>query len=219
MDDVYKSMPVGEIPWNIAEPPEALVRLIKNGTIHPCKTIDFGCGTGNHAIYLGSLGFDVTGVDISPTAVNIAEENTIRKGVKCRFITANALGDFKEVEEIFDFAFEWELLHHIFPEERIKYVENVYKSLSEGGRYLSLCFSENDPQFGGKGKYRETPIGTTLYFSSEDEIRELFHPYYHIEELKTIEVNGKYGPHLAVYAFMTKKEGDRSQKPADRRKR
>ena len=125
MDDVYKNMPIGDIPWNIAEPPEALVGLIKSGIILPCKTIDFGCGTGNYAIYLAGQGFDVTGIDISPTAVKIAEGNAEKKGEKCTFIAADVLGDLQEVKETFDFAYDWELLHHIFPEQRKKYIENV----------------------------------------------------------------------------------------------
>lgn len=65
-------------------------------------------------------GFDVTGVDISPTAVSIAQENAKTKRVRCHFIVADILGDLKEVNETLDFACDWELLHHIFPEQREK---------------------------------------------------------------------------------------------------
>jgi SAM-dependent methyltransferase len=106
----------------------------------------------------------------------------------------------------FDFAYDWELLHHIFPEQRRKYVENVAGLLNPKGHYLSVCFSERDPQFGGSGKYRETPLGTVLYFSSEVELRDLFEPFFHINELKTIQVSGKIAPHLAIYAFMQKRQ-------------
>ena len=102
-------------------------------------------------------------------------------------------------------AYDWELLHHTYPEKRKKYVENVYRILNPRGNYLSVCFSEKDPQFGGSGKYRETPLGTILYFSSENESRDLFEPYFNIKELKTIKISGKFAPHLANYAFMEKK--------------
>ena len=205
IDKIYRNMHPAEIPWNIETPPKALVELVESGKVKTCKTIDLGCGTGNYAIYLANIGFDVTGVDISPTAIKIAKENAKKKGVKINFLVADVLGDLDEVKETFDFAYDWELLHHIFPEKRKKYVENVYRILNARGKYLSVCFSEKDPQFGGLGKYRKTPLGTILYFSSEDELRDLFDPYFNIKELKTIEISGKFAPHLANDVFMEKK--------------
>ena len=99
----------------------------------------------------------------------------------------------------------WELLHHIFPEDRKKYVKNVYKILNPRGKYFSVCFNEKDPQFGGSGKYVKTRIGTVLYLSSEEELRDLFDPWFNIIELKTIEISGKSVLHLANYALMEKK--------------
>ena len=205
MDEIYRRIPKEEIPWNMEEPPKELTALVEGGKVAPCKTIDMGCGAGNYAIYLAGKGFDVTGVDISAAAVKIAEDNAKKKGVICKFTAADLLGELKEVEGTFDFAYDWEVLHHIYPEQREKYVQNVHGKLNPKGCYLSLCFSEKSSQFGGEGKYRETPLGTTLYFSSEEELRGLFEPYFIIEELRTIEVSGKFAPHLAVYAFMVKR--------------
>jgi len=205
MDRIYKNIPLEEIPWNIETPPDALIELIDSGKVKPCKTIDLGCGAGNYAIYLASKGFDVTGIDISPAAIKIAKENAKKRGGKGNFLVADVLGDLDEVRETFDFAYDWELLHHIFTDKRKKYVQNVHKILNPGGKYLSVCFSEKDPQFGGSGKYRETRLGTLLYFSSDDELRELFEQYFNIKELKTIEVTAKFVNHLANYAFMERK--------------
>jgi cyclopropane fatty-acyl-phospholipid synthase-like methyltransferase len=205
MDDIYRKIPPDKIPWNMEEPPEALVELLERGKVRPYKTVDFGCGTGNYAVYLAGMGFDVTGVDISPAAIRMAEETATKKGVNCRFIAADVSGDLSELEETFDFAYDWELLHHLFPEQRKKYIENVHTKLNEKGCYLSVCFSEEDPHFGGSGKYRETPIGTVLYFSTEDELKTLFEPYFHIDELSTVRISGKGDPHPAIRAFMRKK--------------
>ena len=205
IDRIYREIPMEKIPWNIETPPDALVELVKNGKVKPCKTIDLGCGVGNYAIYLSSVGFDVTGIDVSPTAIEIAKKNAKKKkGTKCSFLAADVLGDLEEVKVTFDFAYDWELLHHIFPEKRREYIENVHRILNPRGKYFSVCFSEEDPQFGGSGKYRETPLGTILYFSSEDEIRDLFEPYFNVKELKTLEIVGKFEPHLVNYAFMIK---------------
>ena len=205
MDEIYGRLAPEEIPWIIEEPPRALVDLVEAGDVRPGRAIDLGCGTGNYAIYLASKGLDVTGVDISPTAIRIARENAKNKGVRCDFVAADVLGNLKDVKGTFDFAYDWELLHHIFPEKRKKYVENIYRILNPRGKYLSVCFSEKDPQFGGSGKYRETPLGTILYFSSEEEIRDLLEPYFSMKELMTIEISGKSGPHLACYAFAERK--------------
>ena len=97
-------------------------------------------------------------------------------------------------------------MHHISPEKRQLYVEHVFKLLKPNGRYISVSFSEKDPYFGGQGKIRKTRIGTTLYFSSEIELKELFEPYFEIDELKTIQIRGKPTPHLANYAFMRRKK-------------
>jgi SAM-dependent methyltransferase len=141
----------------------------------------------------------VTGVDSSPAALKIAAENARKQDARCRFIVADLLGDLHEVTGTFGFAYDWEFLHHIFPEDRQVYIRNVHRILKPRATYFSVCFSERDPQFGGTGKYRTTRIGTTLYFSSESELRELVSPYFTIRELKTIEVSGKFGSHVAIY--------------------
>ena len=198
VDKIYRTVPLDNLPWNSVTPPDALVRLVQDGKVRPCRAVDLGCGAGNYAIYLAGLGFEVTGVDSSPMAIKIAEEHAKERGARCRFIVADLLGDLHEVTATFDFAYDWEFLHHIFPEDRAVYIRNVHRILKPVATYFSVCFSEDDPQFGGTGKYRATRIGTTLYFSSESELRELVSPYFTIRELKTIEVSGKFGTHVAV---------------------
>jgi 2-polyprenyl-3-methyl-5-hydroxy-6-metoxy-1,4-benzoquinol methylase len=108
MERIYRKTPLNEIPWNIETPPEVLIRLVESGKVKSCKTIDLGCGTGNYSIYLASLGFEVTGIDISPTAIEIAQENAKKKGIKCHFYIANVLDNFNEIKDTFDFANDWE---------------------------------------------------------------------------------------------------------------
>lgn len=209
MERIYggQIVPVEDIPWNRPEPPELLVELVESGKVAPCKAIDLGCGAGNYAIYLASRGFDMTGVDISPRAIELARENARRRGVACRFVTADLLGELNlsEVGQAYGFAYDWELLHHVYPRQRKRYVANVSALLSPGAKYLSVCFSEEDPQFGGKGKYRATRLRTHLYFSSENELRELFSPHFDILDLRTVEITAETGSHAVIYAFMKKR--------------
>ncbi|HVN72260.1 MAG TPA: class I SAM-dependent methyltransferase [Desulfomonilia bacterium] len=201
---MYKSIPIDEIPWNNEQPPRILVDLVECGKIKPCRCIDLGCGAGNYAIYLSQKGFTVTGIDISPTAISIARENAKKKGAVCDFMVADVLHAEDQILKTFDFAYDWEVLHHVFPKFRKRYVENVHRLLNPGGKYLSVCFSEKDPQFGGKGKYRHTRIGTILYFSSENELKKLFSRYFHVSELKTIEISAKSVSHIANYVLVEK---------------
>jgi SAM-dependent methyltransferase len=205
IDKIYRELSPDRIPWNVVEPPEILVDLVGSGKIKPCRAADLGCGIGNYTVYLAGRGFDVTGIDGSPTAIKLARENAEKKGVACDFIVADVLGDLSGFAGIFDFVYDWELLHHIFPEQRISYVENVRRILKSGGKYLSVCFSERDTGFGGSGKYRETSLGTVLYFSSEKELEALFSMFFTILDLKTVEIKGRFAKHLAVCVFMEKK--------------
>jgi SAM-dependent methyltransferase len=204
MEKIYSSTPMDQIPWNVETPPDILKNLVETEKIKPCKVIELGCGAGNYLIYLSTKGFNPTGIDISPTAINIAKKSAVERGVQCNFIAADVLGDMTEINEQFDFAYDWHLLHHIYPENREKYINNVYRLLKPGGQYLSVCFSEDSPEFGGKGKYRKTPIDTVLYFSSEDEINALLKPVFEIKELKTVNIESKFGSHKTIYAFLKK---------------
>ncbi len=205
MDRIYADLPTGKIPWNRESPPAILRALVEGGTIAPCRAIEFGCGAGNYVIWLASRGFDATGVDFSGVAIGMAARAAARKGVACRFVAADVLGDLAEVRGPFDFAYDWELLHHIFPPDRPKYAANVARLLRAGGRCLSVCFSETSPGFGGTGKYRKTPLDTVLYFSSEAEVVSLFEPLFVIDELSTVDIEGKVAPHKAVRALMTRR--------------
>jgi len=204
MDKIYSTIPPDKIPWNMEDPPEILRNIVETGKVRPCKAIELGCGAGNYVMYLAKNGFDTTGVDISGSAIDMAKRSASEKGVDCTFITADVRGDIAEVQGKFDFAYDWEVMHHIFPEEREAYVNNVYGFLNPNGLYLSICFSEESLQFGGEGKYRKTPLDTLLYFSSENEMKTLFEPLFEIKELKTVDVDGKFGTHKAIYAFLKK---------------
>jgi SAM-dependent methyltransferase len=62
---------------------------------HKCRSvIDIGCGTGNHALRLIRLGYEVVGVDISPTMLKIAKEKG--REAKVKFIQ----GDMRKLKEI-----------------------------------------------------------------------------------------------------------------------
>lgn len=207
MEKIYREMSPEDIPWNIETPPEILQALTTNNVLRPCKVIELGCGAGNYVIYFAKNGFDAIGVDISENAIDMARKSALRAGVKCTFVVADVLGDISEINDEFDFVYDWELLHHISPDDRDRFVENVCRLLKPGGHYLSVSFSEKSKQFGGIGKYRKTPLGTVLYFSCESELERLLKRRFVIEDLKTVDIKGKDAIHAAVYALCRKKNG------------
>jgi len=52
-----------------------LVAILRaNGITDGARVLDYGCGTGRHAIELANRGYIVTGADISPAMIKIARE-------------------------------------------------------------------------------------------------------------------------------------------------
>lgn len=202
MDQIYRDLSPEAIPWNIPEPPRLLVDAVDSGKIAPCPAVDLGCGAGNYAVWLAGRGFDMTGLDFSRYAIEQARELAARHKVACRFEVADLLGDVHDYHSRFDFAYDWELMHHIFPDDRPAYLDNVRRLLRPGGKYLSVAFAEGDPAFGGQGKYRTTSLGTVLYFSSPAELKELYAPRFRLLSLDTVEISGKRGIHVAYVAWL-----------------
>ena len=80
---------VGQIPWDTPWAQEELINIVNDYSILPCTTLDIGCGAGSSCIELSKKGFDVTGIDISPTAIRLANTRPDGKSVRdlgmCKF--------------------------------------------------------------------------------------------------------------------------------------
>lgn len=202
MDAIYRDVAPGDIPWNIETPPPELATFVGERLRTPCDIVDLGCGAGNYSSWLASVGFRVTGIDISREAIAIARASAQARGSACRFIVGDVVEGLAELTDAFDFAFDWEAFHHVFPDERPAWVASVARMLRSGGSYLSVSFAEADPAFGGTGRLRATPLGTV--FSSEQEQRRLLEGGFEILDLRTVEVGGKTASHLVVWCWARK---------------
>jgi 2-polyprenyl-3-methyl-5-hydroxy-6-metoxy-1,4-benzoquinol methylase len=52
--------------------------------------LDAGCGTGENALRLASLGLSVLGADVAETALAIARKKAAERGIEVEFVAADA---------------------------------------------------------------------------------------------------------------------------------
>lgn len=213
LERVYEEPPA---VWTSKTPPEELVGLVESGKIKPCRVLDVGCGEGFYSIYLAKKGFEVTGIDLAENAIKLAKQNAEENGVKVNFMAMD-VSNIEKLNEKYDFVLEWALLHHLPHETREKYVESLSKLLNKNGKYLSVSFNINDRKSGKGEKFKEVtgeqerpegvrrPVGATLYFSSLEELKDLFKNYFKIIESKVYEKPGIGGVNTWNYLFMEKK--------------
>jgi SAM-dependent methyltransferase len=121
--------------------------------------VEIGCGTGNDAIYLAGKGFDVTAIDIAPTALNIAERKAAKAGVKVNWLLADVLRPPRL--EPFDFAYDRGCYHEVRQHHRQQYVEALRKLTRPDSKILILAASANRDhywRFEGPPRVRERDI-------------------------------------------------------------
>jgi Methyltransferase domain len=70
----------GPAPWDIGQPQPAVVQLASEGGFAGA-VLDAGCGTGDNTLHLASLGLPVLGVDVAETALAIAREKAVERGI------------------------------------------------------------------------------------------------------------------------------------------
>lgn len=65
----------GRTPWDTGITPPEVVELIEGpAALAPGRVLDLGCGTGTNVVFLAEHGWDATGVDAEPIALDVARE-------------------------------------------------------------------------------------------------------------------------------------------------
>ena len=135
----------GNTPWDVGKPDFNLTAIVTKRPILSCKALDIGCGTGDNAVWLAKQNFIVTGCDTSEIAIEKAVEKASKADVKCTFLITDIL-DHKIPGAPFGFVFDRGCLHsYASNEERTKFANNVAHHLEEGGLWLSIIGSADDP--------------------------------------------------------------------------
>ena len=139
-----------------------------------------GSGYGRNSRLFSSSGFNVTGVEISGTACNIAKQFDPASKVY-----EGSVLDMSFVPDTFDAIYCFNTLHLFRGNERILFIRECLDKLGEPGLAFFTVFSEDEPTF-GQGRwvesntYESRPDRPTHYFT-EDDLREHFHDFEIIE--------------------------------------
>jgi SAM-dependent methyltransferase len=151
----------GPAPWDVGQPQPAIVRLASKGGFAG-TVLDAGCGTGEHTLYLASLGLSVLGVDVAETALTIARAKAGDRGLKVEFAAADGL-QLERLGRRFDTVLDVGLFHTFDGDERPIYVASLASVTENDGILYVLCFSDEGPETGPH------PI-------SQKELRAAFNP-------------------------------------------
>jgi len=133
-------------PWDIGQPQPAIVRLASEGGFAG-TVLDAGCGTGENALLVASLGFSVLGVDVAESALAIAREKASERGIEVDFAAADAF-HLDRLGRMFDTVLDCGLFHTFDGDERPGYVASLASVTRHDGTLHVLCFSDEGPDTG-----------------------------------------------------------------------
>lgn len=133
-----------------------------------------GFGYGRNAQVLRENGMQVTGIEISQTAIGMARkhygnETTIYHG---------SVTEMPFDRELYDGIFCYALIHLLDGNEREKLIKDCYAQLREGGYMIFTVISKEAPTY-GKGRYLskdryELFGGVNMYFYDRTSIQAEF---------------------------------------------
>jgi SAM-dependent methyltransferase len=143
----------GRAPWDIGRPQPAIVRVAAAGGFAGA-VLDAGCGTGENALHVASLGLSVLGVDVAPAALAIARAKAGDRRIEVAFAEADAL-QLERLGRRFDTVMDCGLFHTFDAAERPGYVASLASVTEQNGTLYVLCFSDAGPDTGPHPVSRE----------------------------------------------------------------
>lgn len=190
-DSLYSSGNIEGLPWYFKELDEDLKIELERQKISKGRFLDVGTGPATQAAALASMGFDVTGIDISNSAIERAWKILPPKiKLSKDDILSSNLGSRQ-----FDYIFDRGCFHVILPSERPRYVVQMRRLLDDGGRLFLKTFSKQELRTEGPYKF------------SPDEIRDIFGNEFVLESFKETVYQGTLDPYpRALFVVMTKEK-------------
>jgi 2-polyprenyl-3-methyl-5-hydroxy-6-metoxy-1,4-benzoquinol methylase len=175
-EQFYKNTPLQNISWQKVQD-DFLTEIINSGKVDTGSALDLGCGTGMKSIFLAKTGFDVTGVDISETAIKYANENSKKEAIKINFIASDATDLSFLGDEKFDLILDWANLHGILVQKREQYIAEIASHAKPGSNLILRCFGRKDDE----EQFVDNPAGIIALLTKQ-EIDHLYGKYYEILE-------------------------------------
>ena len=154
-----------DLPWDTGRPSAELERVINQHAIQPCRALELGCGTGSNSVWLAQQGFEVTGVDVAPLAVDRANRRAQESGVTVRFVVSDVL-QLPDLDGPFAFFFDRGCYHAVRRDAPQQYAPAVSRQLAPGARGLILAGNAREPHDPGPPVVTEEQI--------RDELRSAF---------------------------------------------
>jgi SAM-dependent methyltransferase len=144
------------------------------------RVLDLGCGAGRNLVYLAREGFDVSGTDISDTAIALSRENLARAGLTADVRLADMAAQPYE-DGTFDGVLSASVLHHNTRARMEAGLAEIGRVLRSGGVGAITINSTNDRKRGhGKEIEPDTYLvtegleeGLVHHLADEQDVRDL----------------------------------------------
>ncbi|HET9532594.1 MAG TPA: methyltransferase domain-containing protein [Blastocatellia bacterium] len=132
------------------------------------RLLDMGCGSGTYSLWFAGRGAQVTGMDLSPVMVSMAQEKARAEGLDIRLLAGDLNRPLPFEDGEFDIVFTATVLHYV--EDLSSVMKETARVMSHGGALIASAlhpmstalFSPADREkapryFGSPERMIETP--------------------------------------------------------------
>lgn len=174
-DKRYRKVHAEGVLWFKETPTPELVNWLKEYQISLAEEIlDLGCGEGRDALYLASLGYQVTAVDVSQAAIKKCREIARQKNLKVNWLRADVLELSEKLSQKFKRVLAIGILQMLVADHhRQKFLKSLYSVLEAGGAGLLVNMGD------GLHEEKEDPTRAfeeqeRLHLKSKNSVKKVF---------------------------------------------
>lgn len=164
-----------------------------------------GCGYGRNAKPFLNNHANVTGIEVSRTAIDIAKKHFGNK----LYIYEGNVNEMPFDEQLYDGIFCYALIHLLNENDRRQLIDRCYDQLNEGGLMVFVAISTNDDKFGEGKRLSENRFLTKhrveLFFYDQDAVHTEFEKHNLIEAKEVKEPAQAKKSHTYWYIKCQKK--------------